>query len=80
MDRWPYAEQQPEKPKGFGTSDFSKRDEFALAIRMEQHRQQLRVRACKGWQWGWGGGVIDRQAGRDLASGAASGLDLWPLA
>ena len=43
MDRWPYAEQQPDKQLGFGTADFSKRDEFTLTTRVEQQREQLRV-------------------------------------
>ena len=36
---------QPEKLKGFGTGDFQKTGEFAMTIRMEQHRQQLRHEA-----------------------------------
>ncbi|KAL4433934.1 hypothetical protein ABPG75_000375 [Micractinium tetrahymenae] len=43
VDRLPYHELQPEKPsKGFMTSDFSKRDEFSLTLRAEQHRQQIK--------------------------------------
>lgn len=45
-ERLPYRELQPEKPeRGFHTSDYSKRDEFSLSIRMEQHRQQIKARA-----------------------------------
>lgn len=45
VDRWAWAETGQEKVKGFGTGDYSKRDEFALAIRCEQHRQQLKHEA-----------------------------------
>ncbi|KAL4441863.1 hypothetical protein ABPG77_003779 [Micractinium sp. CCAP 211/92] len=45
-DRLPYNELQPNKPsKGFMTSDFSKRDEFSLTLRAEQHRQQIKHEA-----------------------------------
>ena len=43
-DRIKYAEVQTEKPsKGFGTSDFSRRDEFSNTCRTEQYRTQLKV-------------------------------------
>ena len=43
-DRIKYAEVQKEKPgKGFGTSDFSRRDEFSNTCRTEQYRTQLKV-------------------------------------
>ena len=38
-----YIESQPERYKGFLSSDFSKTDEFSLDIRTEQYRDQLRV-------------------------------------
>lgn len=45
-DRLPYNELQPDKPgKGFLTTDFSKRDEFSLTLRAEQHRQQIKHEA-----------------------------------
>jgi hypothetical protein len=44
QERLPYRELQPEKPdRGFLTADYCKRDEFSLTIRMEQHRQQIKV-------------------------------------
>ena len=52
VDRIRYKELQPEKKKGFYTSDFNKRDEFTNTIRTEQWREQLKVRA-----WGWRGGI-----------------------
>ena len=46
-DRIKYAEVQKEKPgKGFGTSDFSRRDEFSNTCRTEQYRTQLKVQTC----------------------------------
>ncbi|KAG2497850.1 hypothetical protein HYH03_004117 [Edaphochlamys debaryana] len=42
VDRIRYKELQPEKKKGFLTSDFSKRDEFTNTIRTEQWREQLK--------------------------------------
>jgi hypothetical protein len=45
IDRNMYIESQPERYKGFLSSDFSKTDEFSLDIRTEQYRDQLRV--CK---------------------------------
>ncbi|PRW57768.1 flagellar associated [Chlorella sorokiniana] len=46
IDRLPYRELQPEKPgKGFMTSDYSKRDEFSLTVRMEQHREIIKHEA-----------------------------------
>ena len=47
LERLPYREQQPDRQRGFGTGDFTKRDEFTLVLRCEQHRQQLRV---GGWR------------------------------
>lgn len=44
VDRIRYKELQPEKKKGFYTSDFTKRDEFTNTIRTEQWREQLKVR------------------------------------
>lgn len=41
-DMWRYKDTQPDKKKGFLTSDFSKRDEFSNTIRTEQWREQLR--------------------------------------
>lgn len=41
VDRWRYKELQPEKQKGFLTSDFSKRDEFSNTTRTKQWREQL---------------------------------------
>ncbi|KAJ9509060.1 hypothetical protein QJQ45_001547 [Haematococcus lacustris] len=43
VDRWRYKEQQPDKKKGFLTSDFSKRDEFSNTTRTEQWREQLQM-------------------------------------
>lgn len=43
VDKLRYKEAQPEKKKGFLTSDFSKRDEFTNTIRTEQWREQLKV-------------------------------------
>lgn len=46
VDRVKYAEAQPEKPKrGFGTSDYSKRDEFSMDFRTEQMREALKSEA-----------------------------------
>lgn len=42
IDRNMYIESQPERYKGFLSSDFSKTDEFSLDIRTEQYRDQLR--------------------------------------
>jgi hypothetical protein len=44
-DRIRYKELQPEKKKGFLTSDFSKRDEFSNTVRTLQYRELLDV----GW-------------------------------
>jgi hypothetical protein len=44
VDRWRYAEIQKEKKKGFGTGDYSKRDEFSNTVRTLQWREQLEVR------------------------------------
>lgn len=38
-----YLESQPERHKGFLSSDFSKTDEFGNTIRTEQYRDQLKV-------------------------------------
>ncbi len=38
-----YAKQGLTKEKGFGTSDWPKRDEFSHTIRMQQHREILRA-------------------------------------
>jgi len=43
QDRWRYRELQPDKKKGFLTSDFSKRDEFSNTIRTGQWREQLKL-------------------------------------
>ncbi|KAI7835859.1 hypothetical protein COHA_010256 [Chlorella ohadii] len=53
VDRLPYRELQPEKPgkarrqppimHAFLTSDYSKRDEFSLTVRMEQHREIIKA-------------------------------------
>ena len=43
MDKWRSIETQKEKKKGFGTSDFSKRDEFSNTTRTLQWREQLDV-------------------------------------
>ncbi len=45
VDRELYKEKQPEKKKGFLTSDYVKRDEFSNTIRTEQWREQLTVSA-----------------------------------
>jgi hypothetical protein len=42
VDRIKYAETQKEKKLGFGTSDFSKRDEFSMDFRTEQYREALK--------------------------------------
>ncbi|XP_024545385.1 uncharacterized protein LOC9660774 [Selaginella moellendorffii] len=42
-DRIMYAELQPERYKGFLTSDFSKRDEFSNVVRTNQYREQLKM-------------------------------------
>ena len=39
VDRLKYAEVQSEKKAGFGTSDFSRRDEFSMDFRTEQYRE-----------------------------------------
>lgn len=41
VDKLRYKDAQPEKKKGFLTSDFHKRDEFSNTIRTEQYREQL---------------------------------------
>ena len=43
-DRIRYKELQPEKKKGFLTSDFNKRDEFSNTVRTAQYRELLDVR------------------------------------
>ncbi|CAM6087952.1 unnamed protein product [Calypogeia fissa] len=43
IDRNMYVESQPDRYKGFWTSDFSKYDEFSVTCRTEQHREQLRM-------------------------------------
>lgn len=43
VDKQRYKESQPDKKKGFLTSDFSKRDEFSNTIRTNQWREQLTV-------------------------------------
>uniref|UniRef100_A0A7S0R644 Flagellar associated protein n=1 Tax=Chlamydomonas leiostraca TaxID=1034604 RepID=A0A7S0R644_9CHLO len=43
VDRWRYKEMQPDKKKGFLTSDFSKRDEFSNTTRTKQWREQLKL-------------------------------------
>jgi hypothetical protein len=43
VDKWRYLESGQEKKKGFGTSDFSKRDEFSNTVRTLQWREQLSV-------------------------------------
>lgn len=46
VDRIKYAEVQKTKPgKGFGTSDYMRRDEFSNSIRTGQYREQLKVAA-----------------------------------
>jgi hypothetical protein len=42
VDRLKYAEVQSEKKAGFGTSDFSRRDEFSMDFRTEQYREALK--------------------------------------
>lgn len=42
VDRIKYAEVQSEKKAGFGTSDFSRRDEFSMDFRTEQYREALK--------------------------------------
>jgi len=42
VDRITYAEAQREKKSGFGTSDFSRRDEFTMDFRTEQYREALK--------------------------------------
>ncbi len=42
VDRIKYAEVQAEKKAGFGTSDFSRRDEFSMDFRSEQYREALK--------------------------------------
>lgn len=42
-DKWRYLDSGQEKQKGFGTSDFSKRDEFSNTTRTLQWREQLAV-------------------------------------
>eukprot|EP00877_Chromochloris_zofingiensis_P001293 jgi/Chrzof1/11164/Cz05g26090.t1 len=41
VDKWRYIDIQKDKKKGFGTSDFSKRDEFTNTVRTLQWREQL---------------------------------------
>jgi hypothetical protein len=45
VDRVRYKDTQPDKKKGFLTSDFHKTDEFSNIIRTEQFREQLRQEA-----------------------------------
>lgn len=45
VDKNMYLESQPERYKGFLSSDFSKTDEFSNTIRTEQYRDQLKVGA-----------------------------------
>lgn len=45
IDKNMYLETQPERYKGFLSSDFSKTDEFSNTIRTEQYRDQLKVGA-----------------------------------
>lgn len=47
VDKQRYKELQPDKKKGFLTSDFSKRDEFSNTIRTNQWREQLTVSALQ---------------------------------
>ncbi|KAL3690020.1 hypothetical protein R1sor_016329 [Riccia sorocarpa] len=42
VDRNMYVNSQPNRYKGFGTSDFSKRDEYTNTMRTEQYREQLK--------------------------------------
>jgi len=42
VDRWRYKDSQPDKKKGFLTSDFSKKDEFSNTVRTAQWREQLK--------------------------------------
>ena len=42
VDRIKYAETQKEKKRGFGTSDFSKRDEFSMDFRTNQYKEALK--------------------------------------
>ncbi|KAF8071145.1 hypothetical protein HT031_001227 [Scenedesmus sp. PABB004] len=41
VDKWRYVDSGQEKKKGFGTSDYSKRDEFSNTVRTLQWREQL---------------------------------------
>ncbi len=51
VDKQMYKDKQPEKKKGFMTSDWSKRDEFSNTIRTSQYREQLKVRtAPRRWE------------------------------
>jgi hypothetical protein len=50
VDRWRYKELQPDKKKGFLTSDFSKRDEFSNTVRTAQWREQLSVSELRALQ------------------------------
>ncbi|KAG6549104.1 hypothetical protein Mapa_009330 [Marchantia paleacea] len=43
VDRNMYVESQPDRYKGFWTSDFSKRDEYTNVMRTEQYREQLKL-------------------------------------
>mmetsp|Transcript_2052 Transcript_2052/g.3236 ORF Transcript_2052/g.3236 Transcript_2052/m.3236 type:complete len:243 (+) Transcript_2052:238-966(+) len=43
VDRLRYKDSQPDKKKGFLTSDFSKRDEFSNTVRTRQWREQLQL-------------------------------------
>ena len=45
QDRHKYGDTQKEKMKGFGTSDYSKRDEFSYDFRTAQHREALKMEA-----------------------------------
>ena len=45
QDRLKYGDTQKEKMKGFGTSDYSKRDEFSYDFRTAQHREALKMEA-----------------------------------
>jgi hypothetical protein len=41
VDKWRYLDAGQKKKKGFGTSDFSRRDEFSNTVRTLQWREQL---------------------------------------
>jgi len=56
VDKWRYVDSQQEKKRGFGTGDYSKRDEFSNTVRTLQWREQLAVSVARCWAFSGGVG------------------------